>query len=151
MPGFARPPGIQTAYGIVGGTLGQAYTIENDGTIVASAGDAIRLEYGATITNGGTSDTAASIGGQSGIVVTGAEGVITNYATIEGSEGAIYLGAGGIVENHGAIISTGSRVAALEVTSGNGRVVNAGTIEGHYGIEFACGSYGSVPSCRRRS
>jgi hypothetical protein len=130
MPGFARPPGIQTAYGIVGGTLGQAYTIENDGTIVASAGDAIRLEYGATITNGGTSDTAASIGGQSGIVVTGAEGVITNYATIEGSEGAIYL---------------------LEVTSGNGRVVNAGTIEGHYGIEFACGSYGSVPSCRRRS
>src|SRR5215472_15034952 len=91
------PSGSIGGAGLVGGTHAQ-YTIFNLGRIAASASLAsgIELQSGGTVTNGGSSNTSAFIGGAAGgypggtggfgICLAGGGGV-ANFGTVDGGAG----------------------------------------------------------------
>ncbi|HEY1260379.1 MAG TPA: hypothetical protein VGF34_14120, partial [Stellaceae bacterium] len=77
----------------LGGTPGAA-TISNFGT-VSGAFSGVFIDNGGTVTNGGSSDHAATIGGGGLVgVYAFAATTVTNFGTIAGEEFAVSLGAG---------------------------------------------------------
>jgi fibronectin-binding autotransporter adhesin len=102
----------------------------------SATGYSIELKAGGSVTNGGTSDTAALI--TNGIDVSGGTGTIVNYATIHGG---IRLEAGGTIING----SAGNATATISgdtgiIASGATTVTNFATIQGTNGTAISFGS-----------
>ncbi|MFI4948480.1 MAG: hypothetical protein ACHQC9_06745, partial [Alphaproteobacteria bacterium] len=79
------------------GPNNSAWTVVNQGTVTATAGDGVDLALGGSVDNAGT---GGLIQGYGGIVIKGAAGTVTNSATIIGtgtttSAAGVYLSAGG--------------------------------------------------------
>jgi hypothetical protein len=92
-----------------GVAVGHAGTVINLGTIdpAVIGGDGVSLGGGGLVVNG-TGGTSASLiqGANAGVDITGAGGVVINFASITSGGGAsdgIYLGAGGTVANYGTV------------------------------------------------
>jgi hypothetical protein len=132
-----------------GGVLirGEAGTVSNLATITGtgSKGNAVELDAGGEVGNGGPGATAASIdGGQHAVAIRGAVGEVSNFGTLEvsGTYAVVALLAGGGVTN-------GSSTSSSTLIEGSGRgvyidnapgtVVNYGTIQSGRGIVLGMG------------
>jgi len=143
---------------VQGVLLRQSGAVFNDGTILANGSNTLQKVIGAFLVDGGTIENlgaSSMIGGVDwGAIVEGASGTVTNLGTIQASGTAglgVDLTAGGTVVNgltagsaatitgvfDGVRISAGAPGAGVEV-------LNAGTIEGGVGVDFASGATASV-------
>jgi len=114
--GVTISSGANGVYGFVG-----AWTITNNGIIVAPSYSGVYLGAGGSVTNA----ASASISGFDGVSIKGGIGTVVNNGSIAGSSPTgigVYLGAGGSVANQsGATISA---YTGVDLTSG-GTVTNA--------------------------
>jgi hypothetical protein len=117
-------------------------TVTNFGVIdgigsTISAGDAISLKAGGTVTNGAAGDTGALIEGGFGVFTQAGVTKVANFGTISAID-AVYLLGGGSVTNGSATDTTAAIIGHLGVgiRGALGTVVNFGTVIG-YGDEWA--------------
>ncbi|MGC2415687.1 MAG: hypothetical protein WA459_23690, partial [Stellaceae bacterium] len=128
---------INTAAGDgVQGDNTQFWTVDNTGTIEATAGNGIKLLGGGAVTNGASGATSGLISGYNdGIDIQGTLGTVTNFGTIVAGANAVgvFLEAGGIVTN-GTPGATTARIASgytgVDIANVPGTVVNFATILG---------------------
>jgi len=127
--------GYVDGVGINSGGLA-AYTIVNDGRVAGGHSGAY-LSDGGSVTNGGSSDTTASMTGLYAGVGLGAVGTVTNFGTITDTtqafvvSAAAYLKAGGIVTN-GTSDDTSALLKGSDgvmLRNGGGTVTNFGAID----------------------
>jgi hypothetical protein len=137
--------GIANTNALIGGydsgvrTAGTNATVSNFGSIYATRlfGSAVYLRAGGSVTNGGVTDTTATLNGaEFGVEIQHAAGTVANYGTIQGTGRlgrGIVLQAGGSVTNGSNADTTASILATNRsgvyiggTTSGS--VSNYGTI-----------------------
>lgn len=125
----------------------QDWTVNNDGTVTATAGGSsgVSLLAGGSVDNGGLI-SGAGYGVRFGGIGSGSvtnTGTVLNSGTISSARDAVVLFGGGLVSNAstGVIASTGSTANVGVYLKGGGTVTNAGTITGGIdAVQFA-GSY----------
>ena len=128
---------------------GTAASVVNFGKISASStlGSGVYLRAGGSVTNGGATDTVASIGGvEFGILIAHAPGTVVNFGTVAGT-GTVF--ARGIVLSAGGSVINGSNSdkSAYIVSDNRSGVYFGGTVAGtlaNFGTIRALGSIGKA-------
>ena len=114
------------------GTSGVAWTLTNLGTAesIGSLGTAIDLQSGGLIINGTAASAALIEGSQTGILISGSAGTVSNFGMILGTAAngfGVELLHGGSVNNTGGLIQG---YTGVYITGVSGTVTNSGTISG---------------------
>ena len=130
---------IEGYYGVQVG--GQAGTVNNQGVIFGYGKEAVDLKAGGQVTNGSTTNTAATIRGVVGLYG-GLSTTLTNFGSVIGSGTA---GVGGYLKNGGTITNGSSSDTHALIAGAIGAAIlgNSGTVHNYGTIISNSGTYGA--------
>ncbi len=128
---------------------GHRGTVTNYGTIASSPGVSngigIGLSAGGVVTNGALASTAALISGTGyGVLISGGNAAVTNFATITGGYDAVHLDKGGTIIEAGKIVGGSNAAIAFGTSGGYGGSNNLLVLENGFQINGAITASGTA-------